>query len=162
LNLIDILKQTEFGDTLLTFLVAMIPVLELRGAIPLGVSMGLTHMTSMFISIIGNMVPVPFIILFTRKIFEWLSVRSEWLKKMVERLELRAENKWDKVHKYQFFGLMLFVAIPLPGTGAWTGALIAAVMNMRLKYALPSIFLGVVVAGILVTGLTFGFTSVFN
>lgn len=162
MELVDFLRGTEAGEILITFLVAMVPVLELRGAIPLGVSMGLTHMVSMLVSILGNMVPVPFIILFIRKVFEWLSARSPWLRRLVSGMEEKAAGKWDKVHKYQFFALVLLVAIPLPGTGAWTGALVAAVMNMRLKNALPSIFLGVVIAGILVTGLTFGFTAVIH
>ena len=87
--------------------------------------------------------------------------KSEKLGRLVTKLEARAEGKWDQVHKYQFFGLAVFVGIPLPGTGAWTGALIAAVMDMRLRTALPSIALGVVIAGLLVTGITYGFTSIF-
>jgi len=162
LEFVDFLRGTEAGEILITFLVAMVPVVELRGAIPLGVSMGLTHLVSMLVSILGNMVPVPFIILFIRKVFEWLSARSDRLRRMVERMELKAEGKWDRVHKYQFFALVLLVAIPLPGTGAWTGALVAALMNMRLRNAVPSIFLGVVIAGILVTGLTFGFTVIIH
>ncbi|MEG1633458.1 MAG: small multi-drug export protein [Oscillospiraceae bacterium] len=162
MDLIEILKQSKYGEMLITFVVSMVPVLELRGAIPLGVSMGLSHMAAMLVSILGNMVPVPFIILFIRRIFEWLSQRSDKLRRLVERLEVRAEGKWDKVHRYQFFGLLVLVAIPLPGTGAWTGALIAALMNMRLKNAMLSIFLGVIVAGVLVTGLTFGFTSLIS
>lgn len=162
MDLIDALRQTQNGKMLITFIVAMVPVVELRGAIPLGVSMGLSHLTAMFVGMLGNMVPVPFIVLFIRRIFEWLSARSDRLRRAIGRLEIKAEGKWDKVHKYQFFALALLVAIPLPGTGAWTGALVAAVMNMRLKSAMPSIFLGVVVAGILVTGLTFGFSAVLN
>ena len=107
------------------------------------------------------MLPVPFIILFIRPIFKWMTKKSEKLGRVVEKLEARAEGKWDKVHKYQFFGLAIFVGIPLPGTGAWTGALIAAVMDMRMRSALPSIALGVVMAGLLVTGITYGFTSIF-
>lgn len=161
MQLFDALSGTAAGEMLLTFLMAMVPVIELRGAIPFGVSMGLPHLGAMLVSILGNMVPVPFIILFIRKIFEWLSARSERLRRLVEHLSVRAEGKWDKVHKYQFWGLMVLVAIPLPGTGAWTGALIAALMGMRMKNALPSIFTGVVAAGVLVTGLTYGFTSLF-
>jgi uncharacterized membrane protein len=159
MDLIDALRQTQQGKILITFIVAMVPVIELRGAIPLGVSMGLSHFTAMFVSMLGNMVPVPFIILFIRRIFEWLSARSARLRKTIGRLEVKAEGKWDKVHQYQFFALALLVAIPLPGTGAWTGALVAAVMNMRLRSAMPSIFIGVVAAGVLVTGLTFGFIA---
>ena len=84
------------------------------------------------------------------------------LGRLATKLETKAEGKWDKIHRYQFFALTLFVAIPLPGTGAWSGALIAAVMNMRLRNALPSILLGVLIAGILVTGITYGFTSIFT
>jgi len=159
--LFDVLKETELGKMLLTFLISMAPVVELRGAIPVGVSMGLGHWQAMLISILGNMVPVPFIIVFIRKIFAWLREKSAGLEKMVSRLEKRAEGKWEKVYKYELLGLAILVAIPLPGTGAWTGALVAALMDLRLKTAVPAIFLGVVVAGFLVTGLTFGFTSVF-
>lgn len=161
MEIIELLKQNEYGEMLLTFLIAMVPVIELRGAIPIGVGMGLSHGAAMVCGILGNLVPVPFIILFTRKVFAYLSARNEKWLKLVSRLENRAEGKWDKVHKYQIFALMILVAIPLPGTGAWTGALVAAVMNMRLKNAIPSIFIGVVIAGILVTGLTYGFTNLF-
>ena len=103
-----------------------------------------------------------FIILFIRPIFKWMTKKSEKLGRLATKLETKAEGKWDKIHRYQFFALTLFVAIPLPGTGAWSGALIAAVMNMRLRNALPSILLGVLIAGILVTGITYGFTSIFT
>lgn len=158
---IDMLTETEAGEMLMTLAVAMLPILELRGAIPLGVGMGLHPWQAMLVSVAGNMIPVPFIIIFIRKIFAWLRKKSEWLERTVSRLEVRAEGKWEKVHKYEFLGLMILVAIPLPGTGAWTGALIAALMNMRLRSAIPSIFLGVVIAGFLITGLTVGFTAIF-
>lgn len=162
MSLFDTLKETQLGQILLTFLVSMLPVVELRGAIPIGVSMGLGHWQAMLISILGNMVPVPFIIIFIRRIFSWLRVKSERLEKLVSSLETRAEGKWDKVHKYQILGLVVLVAIPLPGTGAWTGALVAALMDIRLKSSIPAIALGVIIAGFLVTGLTYGFTSVFS
>ena len=161
MEFIEALKETEFGKYLVTLIVSMVPVLELRGAIPIGVGLGLSHFEAMVVSMIGNMLPVPFIILFIRPIFKWMTRKSEKLGRVVEKLEARAEGKWDKVHKYQFFGLAIFVGIPLPGTGAWTGALIAAVMDMRMRSALPSIALGVVMAGLLVTGITYGFTSIF-
>lgn len=161
MEFIDALKETEFGRYLFTFIVSMVPVLELRGAIPIGVGLGLGHFEAMLVSMLGNMVPVPFIILFIRPIFKWMTAKSERLGRLVSRLEAKAEGKWEKVHRYQFFGLAIFVAIPLPGTGAWTGALIAAVMDMRMRNALPSILIGVLIAGFLVTGLTYGFTSVF-
>lgn len=160
--LADLLSEYGWSAPLITFVVSMVPVIELRGAIPLGVSMGMSHLGAMAVSMIGNMVPVPFIVLFIRRIFTWIKSRSPRWMSLVEKIETRAEGKWDKVHAYQFWGLALLVAVPLPGTGAWTGSLIAAMMNMRLRNALPSILLGVVTAGILVTGITFGFTSLLS
>lgn len=161
MEFIEALKETEFGKYLVTLIVSMVPVLELRGAIPIGVGLGLSHFEAMVVSMIGNMLPVPFIILFIRPIFKWMTARSERLGRLVKKLEAKAEGKWEQVHRYQFFGLAIFVGIPLPGTGAWTGALIAAVMDMRMRSALPSILIGVLIAGFLVTGLTYGFTSIF-
>lgn len=158
MTFLETLQESDFGKYLMTFLVSMLPVVELRGAIPVGVSMGLNHWAAMGVSVIGNMVPVPFIILFIRRIFEWIRARIPKLEKTISKLESKAEGKWDKVHKYEILGLVILVAIPLPGTGAWTGALIAAIMNLRIKTAIPAILLGVVVAGFLVTGLTYGFT----
>lgn len=159
--IVEAITGADVGKYLATFIISMIPVIELRGAIPIGVGLGLTHIEAMAISVIGNMLPVPFIILFIRPIFKWMTQKSEKLGRLARKLEAKAEGKWDRIHRFQFFALTLFVAIPLPGTGAWTGALIAAVMNMRLRNALPSVLLGVVIAGILVTGLTYGFTSIF-
>lgn len=160
--MIETLKETEFGRYLLTFLVSMLPVVELRGAIPIGVAAGLGHWQAMIVADIGNMVPVPFIIIFIRQIFAWLRLKSERLERFISKTVTRAEGKWEQVRSYEFIGLVILVAIPLPGTGAWTGALIAALMNMRLKYALPAILLGVIIAGFLVTGITYGFSSVLS
>lgn len=160
--IVEAITGADIGKYLATFIISMIPVIELRGAIPIGVGLGLSHAEAMGISIIGNMLPVPFIILFIRPIFRWMTRKSGKLARLAEKLEAKAEGKWDKIHRYQFFALTIFVAIPLPGTGAWSGALIAAVMNMRLRNALPSILLGVLIAGILVSGITYGFTSIFN
>lgn len=161
MELIEILKQNVAGEMLITFVVAMMPIVELRGAIPLGVGLGLSHWTAMLVSVLGNCLPVPFIILFIRQIFKWLRAHSRKITSLLDRIENRARGQWEKVHAYQFLGLMLLVAIPLPGTGAWTGALIAALINMRLRNAMISIFAGVIVAGFLITGLTYGFTSIF-
>ncbi|MBQ9737544.1 MAG: small multi-drug export protein [Clostridia bacterium] len=140
----------------------MVPVIELRGAIPWGEAIGLDLWISAVVSAFGNMLPVPFIILFIRKIFEWMRLKNEWLGNLVARFEAKAEKHKEKVKKYEFWGLFLFVAIPLPGTGAWTGALVAAMLEMRLKDAVPSIFLGVVIATILVSMFTAGLFSVFS
>ena len=138
-------------DILLTFLVAMVPVVELRGAIPFGVVRGLNLWTAIIASVLGNLVPVPFIILFIRRIFAWMRAHMPKLDGLVTRMEKKAEKNRAAVEKYAFWGLAILVAIPLPGTGAWTGALVAAMMEMRLKRAIPTIFAGVLIAGLLVT-----------
>ena len=158
---IETLKQTEAGRELLTFLISMVPVLELRGAIPMGVAMGLNPWKAMIFADLGNMVPVPFIIIFIRKIFDWMQSKSKKLSDWVDKTEAKAATKWEKVHKYELLGLAVLVAIPLPGTGAWTGALIAALMDIRLKHAFPTIFLGVIAAGFIVLAVTHGFTTAF-
>ena len=143
------LHETPLGETLLTMLISMLPVVELRGGLPAGVAMGLPIPVAFIASLVGNMIPVPFIILFVRPLFKWVRIH-------IPKLEARAEAKSADVLRYQTWGLLIFVAIPLPGTGAWTGALIAAVLNMRLKRAVPVIFLGVVIAGCIITILTHG------
>ena len=134
----------------------MVPVVELRGAIPYGVIAGLDVHEAFLLAVIGNLVPIPFLVVFTRKVFEWLRTKSEWLDRLVHRLEAKADKNKVLVERYKFFGLMLLVAIPLPGTGAWTGALVAAMLDMRLKRAMPAIIVGVIVAGIIVTSVTYG------
>ena len=145
----------------MTMLLSMVPVLELRGAIPIGVANGLNIWVAIGVSIIGNLLPVPFIILFIRKIFSWLRKLSKRLDGLVTRLEQRAAKKSDVVLRYAFWGLVVLVAIPLPGTGAWTGALVAAMLDMRLKRAFPAIVLGVVIAGVIVAFVTYGAGALF-
>ena len=152
---------TPAGRIITTFIVSMLPILELRAAIPIGVGLGLSHIASMAVSCVGNMVPVPFIILFARRVIEWMKRKSPRLGAFAARLEERAWSKRDVIKKWQILGLVILVAIPLPGTGAWTGALVAAVFDIRMKSAFPAILLGVLIAGVLVTGLTYGFTSIF-
>lgn len=142
--------STLAGKALTTFLISMVPVVELRGAIPYGVANGLAPWFACILSIIGNMLPVPFILLFIRKILHWMK-RYPKLGKIALRLEARASNKSGRVRKSELVGLCILVAVPLPGTGAWTGALVAALMEMRMKRALPIILLGVVIAGLVVT-----------
>ncbi len=137
-------------DLLITFLISMVPVIELRGAIPIGMAAGVEPWVACVLSVLGNLLPVPFILLFIRKIFAWMR-RFDRLRPIVEALERKADGKSDKVKKYELLGLFLFVAVPLPGTGAWTGSLIAALMEIRLKRAIPAIALGVITAGIAVT-----------
>lgn len=142
-----------WGKTIVTFILSMSPILELRGSIAYGMGAGLEPWFVFIVAIIGNMIPIPFIILFIRKVFEWIRTHMKWLGGLVERLEAKGNNpkNQEKIKKYGFWGLFMFVAIPLPGTGAWTGALVAAMLGMRLKNAVPAICLGVVSAGIIVT-----------
>lgn len=152
----NFLQNSFMGKILLTLLWAMVPVVELRGAIPIGVGVGLPLWLSIVVSVIGNMIPVPFIILFIRQIFKWMRRLSKTFARIVDKMEQKAEKHRDKVTKYGFWGLFILVAIPLPGTGAWTGALVAAMMDLRLKTAIPAIFLGVVGAAVIVSIVTYG------
>ncbi len=136
--------------------IAMTPVLELRGAVPWGLAQDLEYIPVLTASIVGNMIPVPFIILFVRRVFDWMKRKSSRLGSIAEKLEKRAENKMDMLVKYELLGLYVLVAIPLPGTGAWTGSLVAALFNLRLKTAFPTILLGVITAGIIMSVISYG------
>ncbi len=146
-------------DILKTLFIGMLPVLEIRGAIPVGVAAGLDPWSAFFIGFVGNMLPVPFLILLTRKIIEWMK-KHHILDKLTSFLERKGSQKAQTVQKYSFWGLFILVAIPLPGTGAWTGALVASLLDMRLKRALPAIAMGVIVAGLIVLLATYGVVSV--
>ena len=161
MEFLEWLRETELGAMVSTILVSMVPVLELRGGIPWGVAHGLSHFAAFVCAVIGNMIPLPFIVVYIRRIFKWMRRHLPQLDHMVDRLEAKAHLKGRKVTKYRYLGLMIFVAIPLPGTGAWTGALVAAFLDMRLRKAMPAIFAGVLIAGFLITGITYGFTSIF-
>ena len=144
------------NSILTTFFVSMIPVIELRGAIPIGTAHGLNLLTAALVSIVGNLVPVPFIILFVRRVLSWMKTRPGFLARVANGVESRAAAKSEQVQKYAFWGLAAFVAVPLPGTGAWTGALITAMLDMRLSRAFPSIALGVVGAALIISLATYG------
>lgn len=150
------MMENPVGELFYTFLISMAPVVELRGAIPIGVGMlGREWLPAVYlVAVVGNMVPVPFIIVYIRRIFQWLRKRSRALDGLVSRLEAKAHLKGRLVTRYRYLGLCILVAIPLPGTGAWTGALAAAFLDMRLRKAVPTIFLGVLIAGIAVSILT--------
>ena len=133
-----------------TLLMSMVPVVELRGAIPYGLAMGLDPWPTYLAAVVGNMIPVPLIMVSIRRLFNWMRQRSAWLGQRVDWLEQRAERKSDLVKRYALAGLIILVAIPLPGTGAWTGALVAAVMSMRLRQSFLAILAGVLIAGVIV------------
>ena len=147
--------DTLFGKLLMTFATAMVPVIELRGAIPVGIAAGLPPAVACVAAILGNLLPVPFIMLLVRRIFDWLRDTRFFGPKIVW-LERRAHLKGRIVRKYRLLGLVLLVGIPLPGTGAWTGALVASLLDIRLRNALPAVLLGLVIAGGITTAVTLG------
>ena len=155
------LTETTLGQMSFTALVSMVPVVELRGGIPFGVALGLDLWEAFLAAIIGNIIPLPFIVVYIRRIFQWMRRHMPKLDKLVDKLEHKAHLKGRVVTKYKYLGLMIFVAIPLPGTGGWTGALAAAFLDMPLRRAIPALALGVLIAAFLVTGITYGFTAIF-
>ena len=132
-------------------------MIELRASIPMGCGMGLPAWQVYIAAVIGNMIPVPFIVIFIRRIFEFLRKHWKSLNGLIDRIEAKAMKKSGRVRQFEILGLMLFVAIPLPGTGAWTGSLIAALLDIRLKRSIPTIFLGVLIAGAVMTAISYGF-----
>ena len=154
MEIFDFLTDTVPGRMLFTMLVSMIPIIELRGGLPFGVALGLPYYLAFPAAVIGNLIPAPFIIVYIRKIFVLMRKYIPRLNGLVDRMEEKAHLKGQKVQKYQYLGLWLFVAIPLPGTGAWTGSLVAAFLGMRLKHALPAVVLGVLTAGCIMLTLT--------
>ena len=154
MELFDFLTDTTFGKCVFTMLVSMLPIIELRGGLPFGVALGLPYHLAFPAAVLGNIIPAPFIIAFIRRIFESMRRYMPRLNRMVDRLEAKAHLKGRMVSRYKYLGLWLFVALPLPGTGAWTGSLAAAFLDMRLKKALPAVILGVITAGCIMLALT--------
>ena len=150
MDLLQWFTETGLGNFCFTILVSMVPVVELRGGLPFGMALGLQEWAAYVASVVGNLLPVPFIVVYIRRLFQWMRRRLPRLGHLVDRLEEKAHMKSKKVMQYQFWGLVALVAIPLPGTGAWTGALVAALMDFRLKRAMPAILLGVLIAGAVV------------
>lgn len=145
---------------LIVFIISMIPILELRGSLLAAGFLKMEFLSTYVIAVIGNMLPIPFILLFINKIFDWLR-KTKTFRPLVEKLENKAMSKSDQIKKYGTLGLFLFVAIPLPGTGAWTGSLIASLLRMKLRNSLPPIFLGVLTAGLIMSLLSFGIIKQF-
>ena len=154
MDLFEWLTDTTGGQFVFTMLVSMIPIIELRGGLPFGVALGLPYYLAFPAAVIGNIIPAPFIIVYIRRIFDLMRRRMPRLNGLVDRMERKAHLKGQKVTKYKYIGLWLFVAIPLPGTGAWTGSLAAAFLDTRLKKALPAVVLGVITAGCIMLALT--------
>ena len=154
MDLFQWLTATTAGKCIFTMLVSMLPVIELRGGLPFGVALGLPYYMAFPAAVIGNLIPAPIIIIYIRRIFELMRKHLPWLNFLVDKLARKAHLKEKKVQKYQYVGLWLFVAIPLPGTGAWTASMAAAFLGMRLKKAMPAIVMGVLSAGCIMLALT--------
>ena len=155
LGLFDGLTSLKYGKELIVFIISLMPILELRGGLIAAALLGLNVVPAFIICLIGNLLPIPFILWLITPIFNWLK-KTKHLSKLVDKIEKKALKKKYKIEKAEFFGLLFFVGIPLPGTGGWTGSLIAALIDMDKKKALCAITLGVILAGLIVGSLSFG------
>lgn len=154
-NYIVDLLQNKIPGELIAFIVSLLPILELRGGLIAANLLGVKLIPAFIICFIGNMLPIPFILLFIEKIFDWLRDKKG-LGAVVRYCEKKADKNKDKIEKYGLWGLLILVAIPLPGTGAWTGALVAALMRLDIKKSLPVIAAGVIIAGVIVSLIMYG------
>lgn len=152
----------KVGKEFIIFLISLVPILELRGGLlaagPLMLNVPLWR--AIPICIAGNLLPIPFILLLITPIFNWMKT-TKIFRPMVEKLERKAMGKSDKIEKYEFWGLAIFVGIPLPGTGAWTGALIASLLGIKFKKAFPAIVIGVCMATVIMSILSYGILGIF-
>ena len=144
-----------FPAELVVFIISLFPILECRGGMIAASLLGVDYWLAVIISVVGNLLPIPFIFLFIEKIFA-LMKKSKFFGKIVTKIENKAMSKSDKITKYKRWGLLLFVGIPLPGTGAWTGALIAVLLKLNLKDSVISILLGVIMAMGIMSFITYG------
>lgn len=153
--------QNIIGEELTVLLCSMIPIVELRGAIPVGfLAFGMPWWLAYILAVIGNMIPVPFILLLIRKVLSWMgSCKVKFFNKVAGWLQRKAAKNTDKITKYGFWGVCIFIAIPLPVTGAWTGSLVAATIKMPFWKAFLSALLGVMIAGVVVSLICFGIQS---
>lgn len=155
-DLLDIISK-EFT----VIFTAMLPLVEVRGAIPVGIALGMAPIHATILAYIGSIIPSPFILWLIRPIFSYLR-KTKAFKKLINKLSKKSLEKGTNVQKYGYIGLFIFVAIPLPGTGVWSGSLIAALLDMRIKYAFPTIALGNIIASIAIMLLSFGLVNIFG
>lgn len=137
------------------FIISMVPILELRGGLLVSKLLDVSITTAIPLCIVGNIIPIPFILLFIKQIFKWLK-KVKFFRGFIERLETRAMNRSDSIKRYEFWGLVLFVGIPLPGTGAWTGSLIAALLDVDFKKAILAELLGIAIATVIMSIVSYG------
>lgn len=140
---------------LIVFIISMVPILELRGGLVAASIMQIDIVRAIWFCVLGNIIPVPFILLLITPIFNWLK-KTRTFRPLVEKLESRAMGKSEQIEKYQFWGLVLFVGIPLPGTGAWTGSLIASLLGVKFQKAFPAVLLGIVIATVIMSVFSYG------
>ena len=150
-----VFKAIPFGKELIVFIISLMPILELRGGLIAASFLGLSPLKSYIISVIGNIIPVPFILWFINRILE-LMRNSKHFSSIALWLDKKVDKNKTKISKYGFFGLVLFVGIPLPGTGAWTGCLVASVLEMDRKKSFFAAMLGIIMASIIMMILSFG------
>ena len=158
--------QTFFLDTVgeefCVLFCSMIPIIELRGAIPMGAVFGMPWWQNYILSVIGNMLPVPIILLFVKAVITWMGKsKVKFFNKIADFLNKRVEKRRGQIEKYSFWGVCFFVAVPLPVTGAWTGSLVAAMIDMKFWKALVSCFIGVLIAGVIMTLISYGVVAIF-
>lgn len=158
---LETLLSQFFTDKAVVFILSLLPISEIRGGIIFASLRDVNMITAFIISYIGNMLPIPFILLFIKKLFSWMK-KTKKLGKVVDAMTSKAERGAKKLGKYEIFGLFLLVAIPLPGTGAWTGALVASFVGMRIKHSLPAIAAGVLAAGLIMVTLFYGAPNLFK
>ena len=150
------------GEELCVLFCSMIPIIELRGAIPMGAVFGLPWWQSYILSVVGNMLPVPIILLFVKAVINRMGKsKVKFFNKVADFLNKRVEKRRGQIEKYSFWGVCLFVAVPLPVTGAWTGSLVAAMIDMKFWKALLSCLFGVMIAGVIMTLISYGAVAIF-
>ena len=145
----------KISKEMIVFVISMVPILELRGGLLAASHLNIPIVRAIWYCIIGNIIPVPFILLLITPIFNRLK-KTRLFRPMVEKLESRALGKSEQIERYEFWGLALFVGVPLPGTGAWTGALIASLLGIRFRKAFPAIILGIFIATIIMSIVSYG------
>ena len=157
INLFSGLTSLKYGRELIVFLISISPILELRGGVVAGALLNLSPLRTFIISIIGNIIPVPFILLFIAKILEWMAnCKIKSFRKIARFLHKKADKNKSKIETYGYIGLILLVGIPLPGTGAWTGCLVAGLLNMDKKKSFVSVVLGILLASLIMMVFSYG------
>ncbi len=158
-NLVEQMRAS-LNPLLIIFLISLLPVLELRGGLIAAALLGVDWLAAFPICVIGNLLPIPLELLFIRKLMNALK-RFRPFRTLIDKLDSRARRKGEEIRKYKIAGLFVLVAIPLPGTGAWTGGLVADVLDIRMRTALPVIGLGVVAAGLITSAFSYVIPSLF-